>query len=265
MKTMMIHLFFLKQLKNLYFYDKGYTTRYTKFVKIIDYKTYYYDILFGTKSSMTQSTFLEDIDDTSKLKVNEDKNNTSKNKEEFLGSFRLSLSKKKDIFIRTYPDLLSDIGGHIVSIFGFIGIVYIIFVRYIDNIRIFDSIKKESVKIHLNEVINKDNRKNNDFNNYNDEICCCCCSCCYENEENNQNNNLINENYDYNIDDITCENKWHYFFYKISRLYCKKKKSKKKNDESCRQSFCNLIYFIISFIINFFCSLFCFCERCSCN
>ena len=198
-----------------YFYDIGYITRYNKYIKIINYKTKK-ENENESESEIIESKFLEDLDDTSKLKENDIKNL-------FLGSFRLSLSKKKDIFIRTYPDILARIGGRLSTTFTITSIAYIILVRLIDNIRIFDSIKKESNKIEISELINKEDEKNNNkvFHDYENEICCCCCCCCDKQKiENNEVDYLSDTNY--NIQ-ITCEDKWHYYFYKLSRKCFKKK------------------------------------------
>ena len=80
-----------------YFYDVGYTTRYSKYIKIINYETI--KEILGIKSkNQVESKFLEDYEDSSKLKEN--KTN------EFLGSFRLSLSKKKKCFLELIQMLL---------------------------------------------------------------------------------------------------------------------------------------------------------------
>ena len=87
----------------VYFYDKDNVTSYRKYVKIIEYKT---DSLFSEET--IKSHYLEDYEDSSK--TIEDFNDT------MIGSFRICLSKKKDIFERRYKgffELLSDIGGFI--------------------------------------------------------------------------------------------------------------------------------------------------------
>ena len=180
---------------------------------------------------MIQTTFMEDMADNSKVKGKEYfdetlKLNQNKTEQIFIGTFRLLLSKKKDIFIREYPDLLSSIGGHIITIYGIVGIIYFIVFRRIDNIRIYDYIKNEPYMKKLNTVINRENDRDRDFTNYNDEVCCCCCSCCFDYNENNQENNLIIHINNYNLEDITCVDKWHYFFIKYLDIAVKKAREK---------------------------------------
>lgn len=249
-----------------YFYDVGYITRYAKYIKIISYNTDDNSFPLLPKSIMIQSIFMEDMADSSKVKGKEYfdetlKLNQNKTEQIFIGTFRLVLSKKKDIFIREYPDLLTSIGGHLVTIYGIVGIIYIIFVRHIDNIRIYDYIKNEPYMKMLNTVINRENDRDRDFTNYNDEVCCCCCSCCFDYNENNQENNLIIHINNYNLEDITCVDKWHYFFYKISRYCCKKKPE--KNKDSCCRTFLKCLCFIICLPFAVLYHLFCFCEGCT--
>ena len=200
---------------------------------------------------MFVSKFLEDFDDTSKVKEN--------TTNEFLGSFRLSLSKKKNIFISSYPDIYSEIGGHLSTILTFVVVAYIIFIRYIDNIRLYNSIRREPYKKDLINLINQEESDDT-------EEICCCCSCCDKQEnilEFDKNLNIINNEDEYYT--ITCENKWHYYFYKISRV-CFKKKSNVISNESCCESCCecltNCICNTLKLIYGSFCGLFCFCDGC---
>ena len=82
---------YLKNIKELnYFYDEGYITRYNKYIKLLKYETHK-KLMIEFEPKMSESQFLEDIDDSSKL--------TETNKSNiFIGSFRLSLSKKKKFF-----------------------------------------------------------------------------------------------------------------------------------------------------------------------
>ena len=266
-----------EEIKELdYFYDIGYTTRYNEYVKIINYETIKEIFLFFESRNQVESKFLEDYVDSSKLKEN--KTN------EFLGSFRLSLSKKKEMFIRTYPDIIAKIGGYISIFFTIAGLVYFFLVRYIDNIRIYDSIKNDIHKKELSRLINRDDNDNNVLKEYDNEICCCCFECCicynscYGKKEENAVliNNIQNENeIDYNID-IACEEKYHYFFYKLTRNCCKKKDEDKydnNNDninesccircksccKSCLEKMCKCIGFTLDSIF----SVFCFCRECN--
>ena len=234
-----------------YFYDVQYITRYIKLIKIINYKTKK-ESEKEYESTMFVSKFLEDFDDTSKVKEN--------TTNEFLGSFRLSLSKKKNIFIRSYPDIFSEIGGHLSTILTFVVVAYIIFIRFIDNIRLYNSIPREPYKKDLINLINQEESDDTE------EICCCCCSCCDKQEkilEYDKNLNIINNEDEYYT--ITCENKWHYYFYKISRV-CFKKKSNVISNESCCESCCecltNCICNTLKLIYGSFCGLFCFCDGC---
>lgn len=156
-----------KDIKELnYFFDAGYITRYNKFIKLLKYETQK-KLILEFEPRISESKFLEDIVDTSKLKENNKTN-------PFLGSFRLTLSKKKEIFLRLYPDVLSTIGGNISFAYTLIAIFYFISVRYIDNLRIYDSIKDEMNKRKLHELINQDDIKNKPYKDYNEEVCFCC-------------------------------------------------------------------------------------------
>ena len=134
------------------------------------------------------------------------------------------------MFFRTYPDVVAIIGGYISIIFTFAGIAYFVLVRYIDNIRIFDSIKDEDKK-ELSNLINKEDKENNVLEKYDNEICCCCCECCIcydccnSNEVKIEDSSLIKT--DYNVK-ISCEEKWHYYFYKLTRNCCKQKDNSNK-------------------------------------
>ena len=89
--------------EDVYFYSLNLTSSYSKYIKIIEYKTkeffYYWD--YDKKSP------LEDYEDSSK---------TEKYKN-IAGTFRFALSKKKDIFEREYSSFTNFFG----SIFGVIG------------------------------------------------------------------------------------------------------------------------------------------------
>ena len=72
----------------------------------------------------------------------------------------------------------------------FIEFVYLISVRLIDNIRLYESVQNDTYKEKLNNLIKNDDKKINPYDNYKREVCCCL-SCCYK----NNNNKII-------IDDI---------------------------------------------------------------
>ena len=129
----------------VYYYDKDNVTSYRKYVKIIEYKT---DSLFSEET--IKSHYLEDYEDSSK--TIEDFNDT------MIGSFRICLSKKKDIFERRYKgffELLSDIGGFISILNIAFNILIKTFVNSLDHLRLLNSIKKENIQS------NNDNNKNN--------------------------------------------------------------------------------------------------------
>ena len=117
-----------------YFYDIYNTTTYRKYVKIIEYKTY--GIIFDEK--ILKSHYLEDYEDSSKT--------IEDFYENMIGSFRICLSKKKDIFERKYKnflELLSCIGGFITILNMFFLIPLKLFVNSLDHLRLLNSIKKK--------------------------------------------------------------------------------------------------------------------------
>ena len=117
-----------------YFYDIYNTTTYRKYVKIIEYKTY--GVIFDEK--ILKSHYLEDYEDSSKT--------IEDFYENMIGSFRICLSKKKDIFERKYKnflELLSCIGGFITILNMFFLIPLKLFVNSLDHLRLLNSIKKK--------------------------------------------------------------------------------------------------------------------------
>ena len=124
-----------------YFYDLDDETSYRKYIKIIDYST---SGFLGFVKSM-RSVYLEDSEDTSKT-------DNYKNLTEKIGSFRLSLTRRKDIFTRKYSDwlkILSELGGIFSFMKLFASILVMIFVNPNDNLRIYDSFIKNN---KLNEI-----------------------------------------------------------------------------------------------------------------
>ena len=76
----------------------------------------------------------------------------NKNLTEKIGSFRLSLTRRKDIFTRKYSDwlkILSELGGIFSFMKLFASILVMIFVNPNDNLRIYDSFIKNN---KLNEI-----------------------------------------------------------------------------------------------------------------
>jgi hypothetical protein len=128
---------FPKNLQELkYFYDIHNITSYRKYAKIIEYKTYY---LFDEQK--LKSHYLEDYEDSSKTLEDYNKN--------MIGSFRICLSKKKDIFERKYKDifeLISSIGGFITILNLAFLVLLKFFVNSLDNLRLLNSIKKKRIQ-----------------------------------------------------------------------------------------------------------------------
>ena len=69
-----------------YFYSLNFYNSYRKYIKIIDYITESFINIYYNKAA-----YLEDYEDSSKSKINED------DTDDIIGSLRLCLSKKKDI------------------------------------------------------------------------------------------------------------------------------------------------------------------------
>lgn len=134
----------------IYFYDKDNVTAYRKYAKIIEYKTYSLFGLFDIKETI-KSHYLEDYEDSSK--TIEEYNDT------MIGSFRICLSKKKDIFERRYKnilELMSTIGGFIPILNIVFNIILKIFVNSLDNLRLLNSIREKKNIQNNNVNIPKD-------------------------------------------------------------------------------------------------------------
>ena len=138
----------LQELK--YFYDKDNVTAYRKYAKIIEYKTYGLFSLFSEEETIN-SHYLEDYEDSSK--TIEDYNN-----EEMIGSFRICLSKKKDIFERRYKnviELFSTFGGSISLLNIFFNILITTFVKSLDHLRLLNTIRKKIIQNNNDNIINQ--------------------------------------------------------------------------------------------------------------
>ena len=123
----------------LYFYDIGSATSYRKFIKIINYKT---NGIFT--DSDYDSAYLEDYEDISKI-ISLD------NDDKMIGSFRFSLSKKKDIFERKYTnwwDFILDVLSKLISIMGIFSFCSLIMINPNDNLRIFYSLQKKKPSLY---------------------------------------------------------------------------------------------------------------------
>ena len=130
-----------------YFYDIGSATSYRKYIKVINYKS---EGFFGTTDY--DSAYLEDYEDLAK--INSDENDA------MIGSFRFSLSKKKDIFERKYVawyDFILGVISNIISIMGAFSFISLIMVNPNDNLRIFYNLKskKPSLSAPTSDLINE--------------------------------------------------------------------------------------------------------------
>ena len=112
-----------------YFYSLNFDNSYRKYIKIIDYITESFINIYYNKAA-----YLEDYEDSSKSKINED------DTDDIIGSLRLCLSKKIDIFVRKYAfysEFFGEIGGHISLAMTIISIIERLFIKKVDNLRIF--------------------------------------------------------------------------------------------------------------------------------
>ena len=175
----------------IYFYNLESASSYRKYIKIINYKSKGF-----FKTSNYDSAYLEDYEDLSKMNALEDDN--------MIGSFRFSLSKKKDIFERKYLnwcDFPLDIISNLISIMGIFSFISLIFINPNDNLRIFYTLKQKKPSLFqptsklINDFYHKKNRDipTNDELNIPDKIECkdklkyffsyyFCCDCCKKRE-----------------------------------------------------------------------------------
>lgn len=147
----------------IYFYDKDNITSYRKYAKIIEYKTYGLFSLFSEEETIN-SHYFEDYEDSSK--TIDDYNN-----EEMIGSFRICLSKKKDIFERRYKnvfELFSTFGGVISLLNIFFNILITTFVKSLDHLRLLNSIRKKIIPNNNDNTINQGNIIKDFWNEPND-------------------------------------------------------------------------------------------------
>ena len=154
-----------------YFFDIKSITSYRKYIKLIDYKTY------GFFSSQDKkSAYLDDFEDIDKI----DRNN-----EYIFGSFKLSISKKKDVFERKYVDWLEyfvdKIIGKFISVHGIFKLLALILVNPVDNLRIFTYLNKQKPSLFndsksvINDYYCKKNQipiENNNIITKEDFDCC---------------------------------------------------------------------------------------------
>ena len=128
----------------LFFYDTELQTFYRKYLKIVDYKT---ENFWYKNKNLINQYYLEDFEDTSRM--NAYNNNIYDGK--FLGTFRLLLAKKKEVYIRKYiyfTDFFSKMGGYISILKTIFSFFTLFLVNPNDNIRIFNFLKKNKPSIY---------------------------------------------------------------------------------------------------------------------
>ena len=191
-----------QQLGSKYFYDTELQTYYRKYLKIVDYKT---GSFFNENEDYITKYYLEDFDDCSRMKAY---NNTIYDGK-FLGTFRLVLGKKKEVYIRKYlyfTDFFAKIGGYRSVLQPFFSLLTLIFVKPNDNLRIFSFLKNKKPSIYEKSLpLIKEYYKNN--------------------------GTKMNDIWDdKNLNDIKAKDKIFYLFYKYGccckNICCKKIKNK---------------------------------------
>lgn len=147
----------------LFFYETQSATSYRKYIKIINYKT---EGFFH--KSQENSAYLEDFEDSLKMNTNND--------DKIIGSFRFSLSKKKDIFERKYInwlDYILDMISKFISFKAGFSFLTQILVNPIDKLRIFASFNNKKPSLFnetSNLIIDNWYKKNNEEPNNNNRI-----------------------------------------------------------------------------------------------
>lgn len=89
-----------------------------------------------------EGIYLDDFEDTKGTRLSDEIG-------KLLGTYRILVSKKKDIYIRKHKDIfefLSMIGGYISTLMTVFGILSLIFVNTNDNYRIFNYLTKKKYK-----------------------------------------------------------------------------------------------------------------------
>ena len=187
-----------KQLGLIYFYDTELQTFYRKYLKIVDYKT---GNFFKENKDYITKYYLEDFDDCSRMK---EYNNTIYDGK-FLGTFRLVLSKKKEVYTRKYlyfTDFFSKIGGYLNILQSLFSLLTLLLVKPNDNLRIFSYLKNNKPSIYKKSLpLIEEHYKNN--------------------------GSKISDIWDdKNLNDIKAKDKLFYLFYKCRCCCCKKIKNK---------------------------------------
>jgi hypothetical protein len=120
------------------FFNTREITSYRRYLKIINYTTYGG---YNYKDSNINKLYLDDYEDSRKIK----KDNIED--EKFLGSYRILLSKKIDIYERKFDSLLTLI-SKLLSFYSLIMFIFVIliniFVKPNDSIRIYEALEKRN-------------------------------------------------------------------------------------------------------------------------
>ena len=200
------------------FYYTKEITSYRRYIKIINYTT---DGGYIHDDQNIDEIYLDDFEDSRKtMRTNQP------NEKNFIGSYRILLSKKIDVYERKYDsfwNIISRVGGYSTPVFLIFGILIFIFVKPYDNIRIYKALKKEGndlTETIYNDYIKDNNEYNEDFNNIDsfkneidnnncfnkikNQIMFLFCYCCYYNKR-TKHLYLINKYID---DNVSLENKF---------------------------------------------------------
>ena len=144
--------------KFISFYQTNEVTSYRRYLKFINYITFG-GFIYDDKKD--EAIYLDDFEDSRKTKTKE--------KENFLGSYRILLSKNIEIYEKKFNDILniiSRVGGFYSFVFFiYNSILMFIFVTPNDNIRIYESLKekKDLTELIYNDYINKNEEYKKDF------------------------------------------------------------------------------------------------------
>ena len=159
--------------------------------------------------------FLEDFEDSSKFEPDQDSSIK-------IGSFRLSLSKKKDIYKRKYSNwlkMISDFGGYLSAIKLIASLLVLAFVNPNDNLRIYNSFInnaddkfKDTSRDYINDFV-EINKKINLANNL------------MEINNENKNDELLPEN----LTEIKIKDKCLYIWCRLFTKCCCKKPKLQRN------------------------------------
>ena len=168
-------------------YNTKEISSYRRYLKLINYYT---DGGLRNKDSIIEGIYLDDIEDSRKIK-------NDKEIGSFLGSYRILLSKKKDIYERKYIsflDFVSKFGSFISPIFIGFKLIATIFVSPNDKYRIYKSLRKKNL-VESKEICDN-----------------------YTGEE-----ALIENDFENKVENDSCWNKFMFLFYCCCCDYCKKK------------------------------------------